>query len=182
MISENKPKHLIYDRNLVMRSLAFVALMFVSSTVWSRPVFISFNYSGTFKCGSNEVVSGVRYDDRGNKSLLGIWCSKAPKDDLQQDFYLAINDGGNGRYDVNCPGQHMVLGFDFSLDFDPSAEAMYCSYSEAKSGRSQYMKVEGLRGKRYDVMCRQGSFVSGVKFREGLDDTVIGIFCTEFQP
>ena len=165
-----------------MKTLSFIFTLLFASFASARDNYVPFDDTGLYKCENGEVVSGVRYDDTGNKSLMGIWCSPIPALNSDIENYFSINDGGNGKYDVKCGGQEMISGFDFSEDLDPSVEGMFCKRVEHGShGSSMYRRVEGLRGKHYNVMCREGSYVSGVKYREGLDDTVLGIHCTQFE-
>ena len=163
-----------------MKHVFFLCLSLVSSWSFASSHFIPINQTGTYKCSSNEVVAGVRYDDRGNKSISGIWCEKLSAQGNNSEQFFNVNDGGNGTYDVKCDTDDFVAGFNYGDDFDPSVEGMYCKNVRGHTGSSYYRKVEGLRGKRYDVMCDRGSYVSGINYRESLDDTLIGIHCTEF--
>ena len=98
-------------------------------------------------CYPGNYFNGIRYSNRRDDHILGIFCfAQAEKEaPLFENLYIEVADRPGRSYDVFCPKPYMYIrGLDFNLSDDKHLKGFYCApLPKRKASEKYYVKVDG---------------------------------------
>ncbi|NRA44322.1 MAG: C40 family peptidase [Oligoflexales bacterium] len=136
-------------------------------------------------CQDDELVTGVKFKDHGDKHVLGIYCQKTKHERVGETEYIKNNNLPGNYYDRKCTNKGaVVVGIRFyesPTGSDSRMQGFYCQNTSHPSpeGPSYQVKVDDLTGKQYGSWCKQGGRLVGFGYKDSGDDHIMHQLCTQ---
>ena len=136
-------------------------------------------------CEDDEVISGVKFKNHGDKHVLGIYCIKSSYNRVGYTEYIQNNNRPGSYYDRSCSNENSsVVGIRFfqsPTGKDSRMEGFYCQNTDRPvSDESPYrIQVDDLTGKTYGNWCKENSSLVGFHYKDAGDDHIIDQLCIQ---
>ena len=138
----------------------------------------------TTTCVNGDGINGVRYQNRGDDKVLGIYCKPQSEQSIfveKTPTYVKVANLPGTEYDRFCPGANdYVTGFDVKTGDDGYIEGMYCLPGNDKEEKKEkkYHDIDLCLQESGEISCEEkDELINGIKFDDFSDQHIEGLFC-----
>ncbi|MFK7823210.1 MAG: NlpC/P60 family protein [Oligoflexales bacterium] len=134
-------------------------------------------------CEEDEIVSGVKFKDHGDKHVVGIYCLKSSQARWGKIEYIQNNNLPGRYYDRYCSdARAAVVGIRFNQsESDSRMEGFYCQETEKPLPDEPFyrIKVDEQTGDKYGAWCSENSNLVGFYYKDAGDDHIVEQLCIQ---
>lgn len=94
--------------------------------------------------------------------------------------YMGVKGREGESMHVRCYEGETVVGFRHRNKGDDCVVGMWCDAAPFTAGNGErFIEVNNFSGVDYDVKCDRNEYMSGVNFKDDIDNSLEGIYCRE---